>query len=115
VFYSYLEQAGVHVADCSGRVDYALGVERLDVLEREVEARPARDGVTRLLIDFRDTVWESEEVHRQLSASTRRRFGLGRNDPALRVAFLHRQLQGGTSDYEQWFAAEDEALVWLAR
>jgi hypothetical protein len=114
MFYRYLAGCGVHFADCSGAVSLALGVQRLDLLERELAARPSHDGVQRLLIDFRDTVWESEAVHRQLSMLTRERFGLGQNNPNQRVAFLHRELQGGTTEFERWFRAEAEALAWLS-
>lgn len=112
--YRYIELVDVHFADCSGVVSLALGIERLDVLERELSARPSSDGVQRLLIDFRDTVWESEDVHRELSRLTRQRLKLGDN-PALRVALLHRELTGGSSESERWFASEDEAMQWLTR
>jgi hypothetical protein len=62
------------------------GLARLRRLSQELEARPARDGVQRLLIDFRHTVWASEDAHRQLSRATRHDFGLNGENPSLRLA-----------------------------
>jgi hypothetical protein len=46
--------------DCAGKVDVPVGLARLRRLSDELEARPARDGMHRLLIDFRHTVWRAK-------------------------------------------------------
>jgi hypothetical protein len=112
-FYRYLESYDVHVLDCAGRVDVAVGLERLRRLSQELEARPANDGVHRLLVDFRHTEWVSEEAHRELSRVTRRDFGLNAENPALRVAFVLCGGKGAVSDSEHWFDDEVDALAWL--
>lgn len=112
-FYRYLDDLDVHVIDCSGRVDVTIGMARLRALEAELEARPLRGGQRRLLIDFRNTIWASEEVHRRLAAITRRDFGLGSDGSALRAAILDNQRSGPVSENEHWFRSEWEALHWL--
>ena len=112
-FYRYLEGPDVHVVDCSGRVDLQIGIERLELLQAALAARPSVGGVRRLLIDFRNTVWENEDVHRQLSEVTRRDFGLNADNRAIRAAILNHRWEGPLSDNERWFFEEGPALEWL--
>lgn len=112
-FYRYLEDCDVHVLDCAGNVDVAVGLARLRRLSQELEARPARDGVHRLLIDFRYTEWASEDAHRELSRATRRDFGLDAENPSLRLAFVFQRGKGVVSNSERWFDDDAEALAWL--
>jgi len=112
-FYRYLENYDVHVLDCAGKVDLAVGLERLRRLSQELEARPAQDGVHRLLVDFRQTEWASEEAHRELSRATRRDFGLNAENSALRLAFVLCGGKGAVSDSEHWFDDDADALAWL--
>jgi hypothetical protein len=112
-FYRYLEGSDVHVLDCAGKVDVPVGLARLRRLSQELEARPARDGVHRLLVDFRQTEWESEEAHRELSRATRREFGLNADNPSLRLAFVFHGGKGTVSENERWFDDDAAALAWL--
>lgn len=113
-FYSYLEDCDVHVLDCAGKVDVPVGLDRLRRLSQELDARPARDGVHRLLIDFRRTEWVSEDAHRELSRATRREFGLNAENSCLRLAFVFHGGKGTVSNSERWFDDDAEALAWLA-
>jgi len=112
-FYRYLEDCDVHVLDCAGKVDAPIGLARLRRLSQELEARPARDGVHRLIVDFRQTEWESEEAHRELSQATRRDFKLNADNPSLRVAFVFHRGKGAVSNSERWFDDDGAALAWL--
>ncbi|HEU5074930.1 MAG TPA: hypothetical protein VFU02_12160 [Polyangiaceae bacterium] len=112
-FYRYLEDHDVHVLDCAGKVDVAVGIARLRRLSQEIDARSARDGVHRLLIDFRRTEWASEDAHRELSRISRREFGLNSENPALRLAFVFHGGRGTVSNSERWFHDAAEALAWL--
>ena len=112
-FYRYLEDWDVHVLDCAGRVDVPVGLARLRRLSQELNARPARDGVHRLLIDFRNTEWASEDAHGELSRATRRDFGLDAENPSLRLAFVFHRGRGTVSNSERWFTDDVEALAWL--
>lgn len=112
-FYRYREDCDVHVLDCAGKVDVPVGLARLRRLSEELAARPARDGVHRLLIDFRHTEWASEDAHRELSQATRRDFGLNAENPSLRLAFVFQRGKGAVSNSERWFADDAEALAWL--
>lgn len=58
--YHYQAECELHVIDCSGHVDWETGVARLCALQRELAARPPSGGVSRLLIDFRQTLWADE-------------------------------------------------------
>lgn len=112
-FYRYLESSDIHMLDSAGKVDVAIGLERLRWLVHELAARPARDGVHRLLIDFRHTEWASEEAHRELSRATRRDFGLNAANPGLRLAFVFPGGKGAVSESEHWFDEDAAALAWL--
>lgn len=112
-FYRYLPEVDVHVLDCAGRVDLAIGLERLQVLQRRLAERPPVDGVAKLLVDFRNTVWESVDDHMKLSRVTRDEFGLRPDNFAVRVAFVHAGRTGGDADNERWFSSREAALDWL--
>lgn len=112
-FYRYDQDSDVHVLDCDGRVSLDIGIERLRVLESELAARPPRDGVTKLLIDFRNTTWDSEEVHMELSRITRTEFGLNPGNHSIRAAVLNNRWSGEIAHNEHWFFSDDPALEWL--
>ncbi len=112
-FYRYLAEHDVHVFDCSGQLTLELGISRLGVLRRQLEARPAKDGVTKLLIDFRRTTFDSPLVHRELSLITRRDFGLNSDNHSTRFAILDPNRAGQVAHNEAWFQDELEALQWL--
>jgi hypothetical protein len=111
--YRYLEDCDVHVLDCAGRVDVPVGLARLRRLSQELAARPARDGVHRLLVDFRQTEWENEDAHRELSRATRRDFGLNADNPSLRLAFVFHRVKVTVSNSERFFDDYAAALAWL--
>lgn len=112
-FYRYLQDHDVHVLDCAGKVDVPVGLAHLHRLSQELDVRPARHGVHRLLIDFRRTEWASEDAHRELSRATRRDFGLNADNPSLRLAFVSHHGKGDVSNSERWFDDDAEALAWL--
>lgn len=112
-FIRYLEDSDIYVVDCSGTVDLELGLSRLKALELELQSRPLLAGRRKLLIDFRNTHWASEETHQELSKITRRDFGLRPDNPSIRAAILNRRWGGPISDNEHWFLSEEEALDWL--
>jgi [ribosomal protein S5]-alanine N-acetyltransferase len=112
-FYRYLDELDVHVVDCSGQVDEAIGMARLKALEQALGAHAVQGGQRRLLIDFRNAIWANEQVHRRLATVTRRDFGLGSEDTTLRAAILDSRRSGPVSRNEHWFCSEAEALAWL--
>lgn len=112
-WHEYLEAADVHLIDCSGRVDLATGLARLDALEQAFEARPPRGGLRRVLIDFRETEWDSEATHRALSIATRERFELRPANASIRLAIVNQRWAGRLSPNEHWFFERHDALRWL--
>lgn len=112
-FYRYLADHDVHVIDCAGHVDLEVGLARLRLLAAELEQRPMTHAHRRLLIDFRHTVWDSDDTHRQLSIVTRRDFGLNAANQSLRAAIVNAEREGPASANEHWFKDEAEALTWL--
>jgi hypothetical protein len=112
-FYRYEPDFDVHIVDCGGVVTLETGTERLRVLGRELAARPPRDGVARLLVDFRTTVWEDENVHMELSRITRTEFGLNPDNARMRAAIVNSRWSGPISDNEHWFLDDADALRWL--
>jgi hypothetical protein len=113
-FYRYLVELDVHVLDCAGRVDFPTGMTRLEVLRRRLEEQPPAHGTIKLLVDFRNTVWESDEDHMKLSRVTREEF-FGSENSKVRVAFVHEGRSGHVSENEQWFSRREEALEWLGK
>lgn len=114
-WHQYLADTDIHVFDCSGRIDLATGMARLDVLEHAFAAQPPRGSVRRVLIDFRETEWDSEETHRALSHATRERFGLKPENASIRVAIVNQRWGGRMSDNEHWFLVRADALGWLSQ
>lgn len=114
-WHQYLADADIHVFDCSGRIDLATGMARLAVLERAFATQPARGGMRRVLIDFRETSWDCEETHRALSSATRERFDLTPENAGIRVAIVNQRCGGRISDNEHWFLVRDDALRWLTQ
>ena len=112
-FYRYDEESDVHVVDCGGKVSLETGIARLRVLERELAARPPRGGVSKLLIDFRNTVFEDESVHMELSRITRTEFGLNPGNSSIRAAIVNTRREGPLSDNEHWFLSDASAMQWL--
>jgi hypothetical protein len=88
---------------------------RLRNLECELSARQPRDGVAKLLIDFRNTVWEDEDVHTELSRITRAQFGLNPGNLKMRAAIVNARWDGQVSDNEHWFLSDTAAMQWLCR
>ena len=112
-FYRYDQDSDVHIVDCGGKVTLETGMARLRGLERELAARQPRDGVARLLIDFRNTIWEDENVHMELSRVTRTEFGLNSGSSSIRAAIINTRWGGQVSDNEHWFLSDAAAMQWL--
>ena len=111
--YRYEPESDVHILDCSGKVTLETGVARLRELEHELTAHQPRDGVAKLLIDFRNTVWENENVHMELSRITRTEFGLNPDNSSIRAAIVNTRWSGQISDNERWFLSDIVAMQWL--
>jgi hypothetical protein len=112
-FHRYDRDSDVHIVDCGGKVTLETGLARLRGLERELAARPPRDGITKLLIDFRNTVWEDESVHMKLAGITRTEFGLAPGNSSIRAAIVNTRWGGHVSDNERWFLSDAAAMQWL--
>jgi hypothetical protein len=112
-FYRYDPDSDVHVVDCGGTVNLETGMTRLRELERELTARQPRDGVAKLLIDFRSTIWEDDNVHMELSRITRTAFDLHPGNTSIRAAIVNNRYDGQVSDNEHWFLSDLAAMQWL--
>jgi hypothetical protein len=94
-------------------VDLQTGLARLKAFDLELRRHPPKGNHRLLLVDFRNTIWESENVHLQLARTTRRDFGFNANNPSIRAAILNNGWQGSASENEHWFLTELEAFQWL--
>lgn len=112
-FYRYDQDSDVHIVDCGGTVTLETGMTRLRELERELKARRPRDGVARLLIDFRSTIWEDDNVHMELSKITRTAFDLNPGNTSILAAIVNTRYDGQFSDNEHWFLSDLAAMQWL--
>ena len=113
--YRYDHEADVHVADCSGVLTLAVGIDRVRALQRELSRRPARGGIFKLLIDFRETIWPEPSVHREMSRVTRDELGLTPDNARVRLAIVNQSWAGQPAANERWFLSSAEALEWLCR
>lgn len=114
-FYFYDRESQVHVVDCSGPVSLELGTERVRLLKAQLAETTPRGGLTRLLIDFRNTIWADEQVHRELSRITRTELGLTPDNAEIRVAFVVEGHSGRVAENEAWFSEPRSAMDWLSR
>ena len=112
-FYRYHQDSDVQIVDCGGTVNLETGMTRLRELERELTARRPRDGVAKLLIDFRSTIWEDDNVHMELSRITRTAFDLNPGNTSIRAAIVNTRYDGQVSDNEHWFLSDLAAMQWL--
>lgn len=112
-FYRYDQDSDVHIVDCGGKVTLETGMARLRALGRELAAHKPADGVAKLLIDFRNTIWEDESVHMELSKIVRTEFGLNAVNSSIRAAIVNTRFRGPISDNEQWFFDDAAARQWL--
>lgn len=112
-FYRYDRDSDVHIVDCSGKVTLETGMARLRGLDVKLAVRQPRDGVAKLLIDFRNTVWEDDNVHMELSRITRTEFGLNPGNSSIRAAIVNTRWGGQVSDNEHWFLSDAAAMQWL--
>ena len=113
--YRYERDSDVHVADCSGTVTLAVGVERVRALKRALSQRPPRSGIFRLLLDFRETTWADASVHGELSRITREELGLGPDNASMRLALVNERWAGPVAENEHWFVSVEDAMRWLCR
>jgi hypothetical protein len=111
-FYEYDPEHDVHLVDCGGKVTLETGMTRLQLLKRELAAT-APNRVAKLLIDFRDTVWEDESVHMELSRLTRTELGLNPGNASIRSAIVNARWSGHISANEHWFFSVEDAMLWL--
>jgi hypothetical protein len=111
-WHSYQKDLDVHVFDCSGSIDLATGLARLARVDALLHEHPPKDGIRRLVLDFRDTHWDDEQTHRALSVATRERF-LDPANPDVRVAIVNNRWSGAISKNERWFENLEDAFRWL--
>jgi hypothetical protein len=115
-YYRFLEDAGVHVIDYSGKVDLAEGLFRMEQLEKCFGEYIDRGNASlKILFDVRKVIWESEPTHDMLAKTARQRFGTVPGNVRRYIAVVNNQYDGSVSANEHWFTSEDEALGWLSK
>jgi hypothetical protein len=112
-FYQFKEDVGIHIIDYSGLVDFEEGLSRLEQLEKNFDLNGS-DGVPlKLLLDVRNTVWDSVQTHNALAKIARDKFDSNPKFIQKYTAILNNQYIGTTFENEHWFTSKDEALNWL--
>lgn len=103
-------ESGVITLDYSLEITMKIGVERLNQLQEYLAEIPNRNKI-RLLADFRQISFDSEETHLALSEKGRALFF--KEYPNLNLAILNPTYANAVSEHEQWFTEKEAALNWL--
>jgi hypothetical protein len=112
-FYQFLQDVSIYVIDYSGKIDLEEGLSRMEQLEKHFNLYIS-DGVPlKILLDVRNTIWESVQTHDALAKIARQKFETAPKNGHKYTAILNNQYSGPTFDNECWFTSKDEALNWL--
>ncbi|MBU3914129.1 hypothetical protein KKA14_01210, partial [bacterium] len=114
-FCQFIENIDVHVIDYSGKIDFKEGLSRIELLENYLKPYISRVAPLKLLIDFRNTEWESLEVHDLLSKAARQKFGTEPKNSNRYTAILNNQYSCPSFKNEHWFTNKEEAINWLSQ
>ena len=112
-FCQFLEDIDVHVIDYSGKINFEEGSSRMEQLEIYLKPYTSNRTPLKLLLDFRNTIWERPETHNSLAKKARQTFGIEPNNIRRYTAVLNNQYSGPTFENECWFTSKEEAINWL--
>jgi hypothetical protein len=108
-----MEDLDIYVLDFSGKIDLENGLSNIQQFEIFANERITEGVPFKLLVDFRNTEWDSTKTHDALAKLARKKFNPGLESVYGNTAILNNQFNGSTFPNEYWFMNEDEALNWL--
>ncbi len=112
-FYQFIEDVGIYILDYSGFIDFEEGLSRMEQLEKHFDLYGS-DGVPlKLLLDVRNTIWDSVQTHNALAKIAHYKFDIEPKFIHKYTAVLNNQYNGTTFENEHWFTSKDDALNWL--
>jgi hypothetical protein len=113
-FYQFLADIGVHHIDYSGEIDLAEGLSRMEKLDKVFSGSTSSGSTLKILLDFRNTVWNSQQTHDTLAKIARQKFGVESQNSSRYIAIVNNRYDGTSFENERWFTSKEEALNWLA-
>lgn len=107
------DSEGIHILSYRGTIDLALGRSSMDHLQSHLESLASDPQPIALLLDLRETLWESNQTHDTLSWESRHRFSQPLHGAPRRLAVLNNQYDQILSPLEGWFTDPKAARSWL--
>jgi hypothetical protein len=115
VTFSQLRESDIYLIDYAGTITLTEGLINIARIESEIRRISIGKDCVKLIVDFRNAVWESREIHDELSRIARRTFSVENMGLVMYAAVLHRELEGDDLGSERWFTDEMEAIKWLSK
>ena len=112
-FYHFLEVANIHVLDYSGRINEEELFSRMQLLEKPSSSYVSNGVPFKVLLDFRNAIWESLELHNAISKKARQKADSLPKNIRRYTAILNNQYTFPTFENEHMFTSKEEALNWL--
>jgi hypothetical protein len=108
----YDTEDGIFLLKLAGKIDEQKLEDSVKLLRSILETNLGNDSPIKLLIDFRETLWDSEKTHvrtRQVLGKHLQKFSAHR----YYFALLNNENSWAASDNEAHFTEELQARVWL--
>jgi hypothetical protein len=108
----YDTEDGIFLLKLAGKIDEQKLEDSVKLLRSILETNLGNDSPIKLLIDFRETLWDSEKTHvrtRQVLGKHLQKF----SEHRYYFALLNNENSWAASDNEAHFTEEREAQAWL--
>jgi hypothetical protein len=109
----HIEDGDIYVIDYSGTISLDIGISNMSLIEKEIRELSKNKKCLRLILDIRNTIWESREVHNALSEIARTKFNPNNFNFVIYTAILNNEINGSTFENEYWFLKKEDAIKWL--
>ncbi|HPI19938.1 MAG TPA: hypothetical protein PKY56_06155 [Candidatus Kapabacteria bacterium] len=109
---NYIKEFDIFEIDYSGLITYENAFPNMVLIETKFQELSVNKNCLKIIIDFRNTTWENQEVHDELSKIARKKYN-NINYKNLYVAVLNKEYDSQTFANEHWFTQMEDAINWL--
>jgi len=109
---NYIKEFDIFEIDYSGLITFENAFPDMVLIETKFQELSVNKSCLKIIIDFRNTIWENQEVHDELSRIARKKFN-NINYKNLYVAVLNNEYNSQTFANEHWFTQMEDAINWL--
>jgi hypothetical protein len=109
----YLKEHDIYFIDYSGYITLDKGIFNMDFLVDKFKGLSISGNQLKILLDVRNTQWESIEIHNELSKIARKIFDIKNINCEIHMAVLNSHMNSFTFKNEHWFTKKEDAIAWL--